>query len=183
MKILNTYVKSISVIFLLFILKYPVEIFAQVDQKSNYNPDSLISAAKELMLDTRYCALITLDDNGHPQARTMDPFPPDTNMIVWFGTNSNSRKVKEINNNSKVTLYYEASDARGYVVLKGNAFIVNDSDRKLKYWKPEWEIFYPESKENYTLIKFIPNKLEIVDYKHNIVGDSITWRVPNLDIN
>jgi general stress protein 26 len=134
------------------------------------------------MSETRYCALITLDETGHPQARTMDPFPPDSNMTVWFGTNSDSRKVKEILNNSKATLYYEAPDARGYVVLKGNAFMVDDSDKKLKHWKPEWKIFYPESKENYTLIKFIPEKLEIVDYKNKIVGDSDTWKVPGLKL-
>ena len=171
------------ILFLLSILKYPIEISAQDDQKAKQKLDSLISAAKELMVETRYCALITLDKTGHPQARTMDPFPPDTNMVVWFGTNSNSRKVKEIDDNSKATLYYEAPNARGYVVLKGNAFMVDDPDKKLKYWKPEWEIFYPESKENYTLIKFIPGRLEIVDYKHKIVGDSLTWEVPSLDLN
>lgn len=165
--------------YLVILCLVPINIFAQETQQLNFNQDSLISAARELMLETRYCALITLDDSGHPQARTMDPFPPDTNMVVWFGTNSNSRKVKEIRNNSKATLYYEAPDARGYVILKGNASVVDDPENKKKFWKPEWEIFYPESKDNYILIKFIPARLEIVDYKHNIVGDSITWEVPN----
>ena len=168
--------------YLMLIFLLPFGTFAQESQQSNYNRDTLIMAAKEIMLETRYCALITLDKIGHPQARTMDPFSPDSNMVVWLGTNSNSRKVKEIRNNSKATLYYEASNGAGYVVLKGNAFIVDDHEKKLKYWKPEWDAFYPKSKNHYMLIKVLPERLEIVDYKHDIIGDSITWEVPNLDL-
>jgi general stress protein 26 len=80
------------------------------------------------------------------------------------------------------TIYYQALNGAGYAVLKGNAYLVDDPEKKMKFWKPGWETFYPESKENYTLIKFVPFKLEIVDYKHEIVGDSVTWEVPNLEL-
>lgn len=182
MKVNNTNVKLIPVLFLLFILTYPVEILAQGDQKSGYNRDSLILAAREMVSGIQFCALITLDDKAHPQARTMDPFSPDSNMVVWFGTNINSRKVKEIQNNSLATIYYQALNGAGYVVLKGNAYLIDDIEKKMEYWKPGWEAFYPESRENYTLIKFIPFHLEIVDYKHKIVGDSVTWVVPSIDL-
>lgn len=168
--------------YLMILSLLPIGIFTQEAQQSDHNQDSLISAAEELMLEARYCALITLDETGHPQARTMDPFPPDSNMVVWFGTNLNSRKVKEIKKNQKATLYYEAPNAGGYVILKGDAYIENDSEQKIKYWKSEWEVFYPKSKENYTLIKFIPVRLEIVDYTRKIVGDSVTWEVPSIDL-
>ena len=47
----------------------------------------------------------------------------------------------------------------------------------MRYWKKEWEAFYPENKENYMLIKFVPDKLEIVDYRHNIIGEwGSDWR-------
>ena len=180
MKSTNLIFSFNSIVFLFLILSYPAKIFSLENQNSSYNRDSLISAAKEVMIEIRFCALITLDDAGLPQVRTMDPFAPDSDMIVWFGTNKNSRKVKEIRNNSKATLYYQASGARGYVVLSGDAYLVDDPDLKLKYWKSEWKSFYPESRENYTLIKFVPVKLEIIDYKHNITGDPITWNVPNI---
>ena len=59
----------------------------------------LIATAREIMTAARYCALITLDSSGRPQARTVDPFPPDENMVVWLGTNPRSRKVAEIRRN------------------------------------------------------------------------------------
>jgi general stress protein 26 len=140
--------------------------------------DSLINAARIMMESVRYCAVITLDTSGHPDARIMDPFLPDENMVIWLGTNFNSRKVKQIINDSRVTLYYQASNEAGYVVIKGQAYIVQDSLKKQTYWKNEWSRFYSENKSNYTLIKVIPEKLEIIDYQHGIFGDSKTWDVP-----
>ena len=59
------------------ILLSPLGTWAQEDELSTYDRDTLISAAKALMETTKYCALITLDKSGQPQARTMDPFSPD----------------------------------------------------------------------------------------------------------
>jgi len=154
---------------------------AQDNELQGYDRDSLMIFAKKIMASARYCALITLDQSGHPQARTMDPFPPEADLTVWFGTNINSRKVKEIQNNSRATLYYEAPNGEGYVVIKGHAYIVDDADIKLKYWKTGWEKFYPESKENYILIKVIPDKMEIVDYPHGIISKSKTWAAPYIE--
>src|SRR5437667_3834393 len=89
----------------------------------------------------RYCALITLDSNGRPQARTMDPFPPEENMVVWLGTNPKSRKVAEILHNEHVTLYYFVSEDQAYVAISGRARIVQDARAKAKYWKDEWKNF------------------------------------------
>jgi general stress protein 26 len=130
---------------------------------------------------TPYCALITLDVNGHPAARTMDPFPPEENMVIWFGTNKDSRKVQEVKKDSRVSLFYEDSRGVGYVLIKGNAFLVDDPVKKKVYWKDEWNQFYSDSKENFTLIKVVPYRLEILDYTKGIVGDSKTWTVPYIE--
>jgi general stress protein 26 len=160
-----------------------VNLHAQVNQGADYHRDTLLTAAKELIAATRYCALITLDESGHPQVRTMDPFAPEKDMVIWLGTNPNSRKVKEIKNDPRVTLYYESSGGRGYLVLKGHASLVNDPAIKSKYWKKEWDQFYSDNDANYILIKVMPNKLEIVDYKRGIVGESKTWAVPSVEFD
>jgi general stress protein 26 len=163
---------------IIFILLLPLEIYTQEPQMLEFDRDTLLTAARDIMASARFCALITLDEAGHPQTRTMDPFLPEEEMVVWFGTNLNSRKVKEIRQDSRVTLYYEAPGGVGYVVIKGHAYLVNESEKKKKYWKEEWNAYYSDPKANYILIKVIPDKLEIVDYKHNIIGDSQTWAVP-----
>ena len=38
-------------------------------------------------------------------------------------------------------------------------------------------------KDSYLLIKVLPDKLEIVDYRHNIVSTSESWEVPFIDFS
>jgi general stress protein 26 len=174
----NEFKKIKTTYYLIIMLQFSLIVFAQDKMETQYNRDTLITTARTMMEAVRYCALITLDSTGHPDARIMDPFLPDDNMVIWLGTNINSRKVKQIENDSRVTLYYQAPNEAGYVVIKGQAFIVQDSLKKQMYWKKEWGRFYSEDTSNYTLIKVIPEKLEAIDYHHGIFGDSKTWDVP-----
>ena len=177
MKLIISFKNRIIIFILVMILQFPLITFAQ-ENSVLYNGDTLITRAKIIMETTRNCALITLDTTGYPDARTMQPFSPDSDMVVWLGTSIFSRKVKQIKNDSRVTLYYPALNAAGYVVIKGQAFIVQDSLKKQTYWKKEWSRFYSDDKSEYTLIKVIPEKLEVLDYRHGIFGASKTMAVP-----
>ncbi|NQU67413.1 MAG: pyridoxamine 5'-phosphate oxidase family protein [Candidatus Marinimicrobia bacterium] len=152
---------------------------AQETISPTHSRDSLLTAARELMEASQYCALITIDDTGHPQARTMFPFPPDDNMVVWFGTNVNSRKVKEISHDPRVTLYYEAPRGNGYVTIRGLAELTNDPTEKANHFMTSWEEFYPD-RSMFIPFKVIPERLEIVSYPHQIIGDTLTWAAPDV---
>ncbi len=171
-----------SIIMFLFISIIMVSgsVCAQEVQLSTPKRDTLLSVAHEYMQTVRYCALITADSKGQFHARAMDPFLPDKNMVVWFGTNRNSRKVQEIRNNPRVTLYYSDDKGAGYVAIFGTATLVDDPKEKANWWKEEWTEFYKDQKENYLLIKVVPEKLEILNYKHNILSDTITWETPSV---
>ncbi|NNG17584.1 MAG: pyridoxamine 5'-phosphate oxidase family protein [Gemmatimonadales bacterium] len=152
--------------------------------------DTLIAAARDIIEASRYGALVTLDESGHPRVRTMDPFAPDEDMVIWFGTNRQTRKVKEIENDPRVTLYYPAPDTDGYVTIYGVARLVDDPAEKARRWKPEWGRFYPDREATYLLIAVTPERMEIVSYSHGIVGDPDTWRPafvefpdPNVGLN
>lgn len=139
--------------------------------------------AREIVISSKNCALITVDSLGVANARAMDPFLPEEDFTIWMATNPNSKKVKEIKANSKVTLYYFDKNNLGYVTLQGQAVLVNDQETKEKFWKEEWKNFYKNRKTNYLLIKFTPTKLNIISEKHNILGDSITWKSPEINFN
>ncbi len=154
---------------------------AQVKPAPSLDRQTLIDAAREIMKTARYCALITLDANGRPQARTMDPFPPEENMKVWLGTNPDSRKVAEILHNEHVTLYYFVSEDQAYVAISGRAAIVRDAKTKVKYWKDDWKEFYPDRDKDYVLIRVTPERLEVVNVKRGIIGgNSVTWTPPSV---
>ena len=149
-------------------------------QSQEASREKLIAAAREVMISARYCALITLDSSGRPQARTLDPFPPDENMVVWLGTNPRSRKVAAIRRNPRVTLYYFDRDAQAYVTINGIARLVNDPKAKMKWWKDDWKKFYPDRARDYLLISVTPEKLEVVNVNKGIVGDPHTWAPPSV---
>jgi general stress protein 26 len=145
---------------------------------TNLERDSVISAAKEIISHVKYCALITMDSSGCANVRTMNPFPPEEDMTVWMATSTKTRKYEEIKNNSNVTLYYaNHAIAEGYVTITGKAFLVDDYNEKLKRKRDYWEQSFPDWKY-LVLIKIVPEKLEVINYKRKIYNEPSDWSVP-----
>lgn len=173
-----TYTKGIILIIFCVIIFTPIKTHSQNIEVNETSKEKLINAVREIIDASSTCALITLDDKLTPMVRIMDPFPPESDFTVWFGTNAESRKVNQIKNNPNVTLYYQDSDASGYVVIHGTAQIIDNKNEKQERWKAAWEAFYPNNREGYLLIKVSPDWMEILSYSRGIVGDSITWQTP-----
>jgi general stress protein 26 len=143
----------------------------------------LLAAARDIMQSSRYCAVITLDETGQPQARTIDAFTPGEGMVVWFATNPKSRKVGELQQDPRITLYYfdSRSPELGYVTLIGRARLVTDKAEKQKRWKEGWEAFWPDRDASFLLVEVTPIRLEVVSPKHGISPDPVTWRPPYVE--
>lgn len=156
-------------------LSLPFLVMGQEIAISDSLEQRIKSVAHELMVEAGTCALISLDTDGRPRVRTMSPFRPEEDFVVWFGTNPHSRKVEQIKEDPRVTLYYTAKDETGYVMIHGRAELVNDPDEKQKYWKKEWEAFYPNRGEAYLLIKVTPEWMEVISETYGILGDEKSW--------
>lgn len=169
---------NIICVLLLSLLLVPGAGICQQIEFSDTSGIKLINAAREIMSAAGTCALITLDKEGRPRVRAMDPFVPESDFSVWFGTNSKSRKVNQLENDPRVTLYYLDSDASGYVMIHGTAQLVNDPVEKEKRWKDAWEVFYQDKTEEYLLIKVSPIWMEVSSVTRGIYGDTITWQPP-----
>lgn len=68
----------------------------QYQLQQEISRDSLLTIAQTIIKSAKSRTFITVDENGKPQARTMYVFPPEENMVVWLGTSTRSRKVKQI---------------------------------------------------------------------------------------
>ncbi len=136
-------------------------------------------AGWDIVASSRHVTLITLDAEGHPQARILDATPPDSGeFVIWMGTNRNSAKVQEIQNDARATLYYQAPNGGGYVTLRGMATMVDDPEMKERYWRPSWASFYPDREAMFMLIRFEPENGEVVSFADGLLGDSLTWVAP-----
>ena len=172
-------VKGFVCIAIIILISIPFNGFGQItEQESTNSEPHLIAAAKEIISSSGSCALITLDDEGVPRVRAMDPFAPEEDLTIWFGSNSRSRKVEQINKDPRVSLYYLDKDVSGYVIIQGRARLVNDPEEKEKRWKAEWEAFYPDKTEDYLLIEVTPIWMEVLSPPRGISADSVTWQPP-----
>lgn len=174
--------KGFVCISILILIIIPFTGFGQLAEQGNgYADQHLIAAAKEIINSSSSCALITLDAEGVPRVRAMDPFAPEENLTIWFGTNARSRKVEQIKKDPRVSLYYLDKDVSGYVIIQGRARLVDDPKEKEKRWKAEWETFYPDKTEDYLLIEVTPIWMEVLSPPRGISSDPVTWQPPVVD--
>lgn len=141
----------------------------------------LIAAAREIISGQTYCALITQDQEGRPQIRTMNPFPPEEDMTVWMATSTRTRKVQHIRGNPNVTLYYaNHSQATGYVAISGTAELVNDRAEMIKRKRAYWDSAFPGFK-NLVLVKVVPVRMDVLNYTRGALNGTETWRTPSVE--
>lgn len=146
--------------------------------QSSVNRDTLILAAQEIIKETTYCGLATVDSTGQPQIRTMNPFPVKDDLVIWFATSRTSRKVREIKDNPKVCVYFANHlTAKGYVNITGAATVIDDRELLVKMKREYWNGI-PGWQEKFVLIKIIPETIEVVNYKHGVNNDPETFRAP-----
>ena len=155
------------------ILFFITIIFFQINYSQDYSDSFLKETAKLIMYESKTCVFTTIDNNGGPSSRIMDPFIPNDDFIVYLVTNPKSRKVSEIKNNARATLTFQ--NPNGYVTIKGTSLLIQDLDIKKKYWKKEWTPYYEDIDKNAILIKVIPVSLEVVNSSKGIEGDKETW--------
>jgi general stress protein 26 len=149
-----------------------------VNAQPSVNRDSVLLAAREIIKETTYCALITVDSTGQPQVRTMNPFPLNDEFITWFATSRTSRKVMEIKSNPKVSVYFANHiSAKGYVNITGTAEVIDDKELLLKMKRDYWNGI-PNWQNIFVLIKIVPKTIEVINYKHGLNNDPNTFRAP-----
>jgi general stress protein 26 len=148
--------------------------------QSPVNRDTVILAAHEIINETVYCGLVTIDSSGQTQARTMNPFPVKDDFVVWFATTRTSRKAEEIKRNPKVSVYFaNHQSAKGYVTINGYASVIDNKEllfqMKRDYWKgiQGWE-------DKFVLIKIIPRSIEVINYKHRLYNHPETFKAPSI---
>lgn len=176
-----THIPNKSFLVIMSVIVIALSTCATHVEASQFPRDTVIAAARELIAEQHYCALVTIDSSGSPQIRTMNPFPPEEDMTVWIATNSRSRKVSEIKKNPRVTLYYaDHAKATGYVSITGRAVLVDDMSEKLKRKRAYWDDAFPDWKY-LILIKVIPERMDVLNYKRRMVNDTVTWKTPSVE--
>lgn len=175
---------SLRGIALSFVLGVPAQLSAQAPQPAAPTRTQVLAAAKDIMQLAHFSTLVTIGPDGHPQARIVDPFPPDSDLTIWIATNPLTRKVQEIRRDPRVTLMYFSAATFEYVSVIGTAVVDTDAGQKASHWKPEWAALYKDQNrgDDYQLLRVKPSRLEVVSVRRGISNDPKTWLPVTLDV-
>src|SRR5688572_4243345 len=105
--------------------------------------ESLLELPRSTMNAAPFCFLITQDESGQSTARLMQPFGPEPELTLWFGTSPTSHKVQAVLRNERVTLTFAHPPDGAYVTLSGLASLERDGVKRQHYWRPEFAAFWP----------------------------------------
>jgi general stress protein 26 len=144
--------------------------------------ENVIAAAREIMQAARYCALVTVDGDGSPRARTVAPLPPlpgDDPLAVWIATRPATRKVAEIRAEPRVVLYYFDAAREEYATLAGRARLVAQRSEIERRGAGLSRELYPDWPADCLLIEVEPERLEVQG--RGLAPDPATWRPAGID--
>ena len=134
---------------------------------------SFINKGIELIKNAETAYLTTIDSNGFPSTRAMlnlknsKQYPLlanfmakyDSDLTLFFTTNTSSAKIKQIIANEKVSVYYCDPKTWHGFMCQGLIEIIKDKAIKEAIWLDEWTMYYPEGKdsEDYAILKLKPS--------------------------
>ncbi len=152
----------------------------KIESNGNHDPVSFaLRAARSLISNARFAVFITMDQKGFPQARVVDPLLPNTNIDdIWIGTNRFTRKVAHISQNPRTALIFFDLSSLGFTYMSGLCSLHEDKHLKQEKFTSEWWLFYPEGPlgPRFALIRFVPQRLEVVSPLHKLAAGLNSWR-------
>lgn len=140
---------------------------------------------RKLLSSARYVFLMTSSDSARCcNARYVQPVIEweGNQFKVWIGTYVKSRKVAELTDRTNVTLALGNDSAGANLIIHGTATLHTDESVRVKYWKPEWRMFFPAGPTDPDAIAICvtPTALELMDFKRNVIPEPFGLRVLQL---
>lgn len=140
------------------------------------DPAKVLQAARKLMASDENMALVTVDADGQPRVRTVRAFPaqidpadPRSGLRVWVMTRESTRKLAQLQENPRATLYFNDDEKLSYLAIMGRATIHTDPGypaiRELlgrEEMQGYAEYFWPAFPEGFVMIAIEPDWIEFM---------------------
>ncbi|HMK18812.1 MAG TPA: pyridoxamine 5'-phosphate oxidase family protein [Chitinophagaceae bacterium] len=135
----------------------------------NLTADNAVEKIREIAKDANICMFVTDLANLPLAGRPMATQEVDEEGNIWFMSDRNSDKNKQIENDDQVQLFYSYTNNYEYLSVFGKAKIVNDRLKIAELWTPMAKTWFKEGKDdpNISLIKVIPEDAYYWDTKNN----------------
>lgn len=154
-------------------------------RKTKTGKDNVELVAK-LMKDIDIAMFTTVGQGGYLMSR-----PLSTQDVtfdgerVWFFTEADAPKVREIRRNKKVNLAYASKSKNTYISVTGDARINRDQSRIDQFWNDALKAFFPKGKTdpNVALIEVALRTAEYWDGPGSFLGKALSFVVARVTGN
>ena len=141
-----------------------------MSDKKNLNNKEAIDKLKSLVSDINICLFCTnLKTDDGATCRPMSAQHVCDEGNVWFFSERNSDKNKEIEQNKNVQLFFSHPAKSSYLVVNGEAEIILERTKIDELWTPLVKIWFDEGKDdpNISVIKVKPTTAYYWDTEGN----------------
>ncbi len=136
--------------------------------------------AQETVCRADVAVVTTINGEGFPESRAMfnlrleKQFPNLQAFFqgreafeIYLTTNTSSRKLSQLRNNPKASIYFSLPEEWRGIDLVGNLTEVTDSSIKQGLWQAGWELYYPGGWEDpdYCVLMMKP---QFIRYYHQL---------------
>jgi general stress protein 26 len=150
---------------------------AWAQRRQRTGPAAILSAARATIRRKKFCLVATSGRDGI-SARVLQPFPPDPDLTLWFGTSASSRKVAELGADPRATVVYQDDSKAACVVCAGRIDVLDAITVREQRFMPPWYAFWPEgpASEDFVVLRFVPDRLEVWDGSRGITPEPFGLR-------
>lgn len=127
----------------------------------------------------KYCFLITRGTEGWCSARLVQPIVDDSEaFVLWFGTNPTLRKVREVENDPRVTVAIQDRCENANLVLYETARIERDVALRRRWWMGTWRLFFPNGPagDDYVVLRFEAERVELLNFRRDVIPEPFGLR-------
>jgi general stress protein 26 len=117
---------------------------------------------KELIDSIRIGLLTTVDSDGTLHARPLETLRCDIDGTLWFFTDHQSPKARELSRDMRVSVGYSDPPKKAYAVVAGHARILRDKALAAELWTFAQTAWYPKGldDEDLSILRVTPERAE-----------------------
>lgn len=118
--------------------------------------EAAIQKSLELADRAEIAMLGTNGDGGYPNVKAMFKMENEGLKVIWFSTNTSSKRVAQLNRNKKACVYFTDMKICEGLMLLGEMEVLRDTQSRQRIWREGFERYYPKgvNDPDYTVLRF-----------------------------
>jgi len=111
----------------------------------------------------------TVAENGYPNVKAMIKKENEGLQILWFSTNTSSKRVAQMLNNPHTCVYFVDHGTWEGLMLVGDIEVLQDAESRKRLWQEGDEKYYQQGVEDpdYTVLRFTTHSC---NYYHGLAN-------------